>query len=417
PSVAEALEQSVNLSFVRIMHDVVHYHAYEAADAPAKGLRDKDDDETRQAFLNRFAEREGLGFLRTYWHKYRDVAPADRLDVLGDSVPSRPVPQAAAYLSVQPKSDFASFTAFMRKQLGDRAGTDASLRKLFDAHATRQYSLADQGYLARVHPLELWLVRHLQSQPQATLKDIVPASVDARRDASKWLFAPRFKHAQQVRIDIIVEVAAFERIAEEWRRLGYPFEHLVPSLATSIGSSADRPAALAELMGIVVNDGIRRPTVRIDQLRFAADTPFETRLQHQSAAGERVMPAEVAAVTRRALLRVVNSGTARRIKDTYRDHEETPLAVGGKTGTGDHRAKVIGSDGGVRSAKVMNRAATFAFYIGDRFYGVVTAFVPGSKAAGYDFTSALPVQILKEMEPALRPLIADRPAAEGKCKG
>jgi cell division protein FtsI/penicillin-binding protein 2 len=116
-------------------------------------------------------------------------------------------------------------------------------------------------------------------------------------------------------------------------------------------------------------------------------------------------------------LRVVNSGTARRLKDTYRDNAEKPLAVGGKTGTGDHRAKVIGADGGVRSAKVMNRAATFAFYLGDRFYGVVTAFVPGSKAAGYDFTSALPVQIMKEMEPSLRPLIADRPAAEGKCKG
>ena len=417
PSVAEALEQSVNLSFVRIMHDVVHYHAYEAVDAPARGLRDKTDDETRQAFLNRFAEREGLGFLRTYWHKYRDVSPEDRLEVLSDSVPNRPVPQAAAYLSVLPKSDFDSFAAFMRKQLGDKAGTDASLRKLFDTHAARQYSLADQGYLARVHPLELWLVRHLQSQPKATLKDIVPASVEARRDASKWLFAPRFKHAQQVRIDIVVEVAAFERIADEWRRLGYPFEHLVPSLATSIGSSADRPAALAELMGIVVNDGIRRPTVRIDQLKFAADTPFETRLQRQPEAGERVMPAEVAQVTRRALLRVVNSGTARRIKDAYKDNEEKPLAVGGKTGTGDHRSKVIGADGGVRSAKVMNRAATFAFYIGDRFYGVVTAFVPGAKAAAYDFTSALPVQILKEMEPALRPLIADRPEAEGKCKG
>lgn len=416
PSVAEALEQSVNLSFVRIMHDVVHYHAYEAVDAPARGLRDKDDDETRQAFLNRFAEREGLGFLRTYWHKYRDVAPADRLEVLSDSVPSRPVPQAAAYLSVLPKSDFDSFAAFMRKQLGDGAGTDAGLRRLFDAHATRQYNLADQGYLARVHPLELWLVRHLQAEPKATLKDIVPASVEARRDASKWLFSTRFKHAQQVRIDIVVEVAAFERIAEEWRRLGYPFEHLVPSLATSIGSSADRPAALAELMGIVVNDGIRRPTVRIDELRFATNTPFETRLQSQTEAGQRVMPVEVAQVTRRALLRVVNSGTARRIKDTYRDNEEKPLAMGGKTGTGDHRSKVIGSDGGVRSAKVMNRAATFAFYIGDRFYGVVTAFVPGAKAAGYDFTSALPVQIMKEMEPALRPLIADRPAAEGKCK-
>jgi membrane peptidoglycan carboxypeptidase len=417
PSVAEALEQSVNLAFVRIMADVVHYHAYEAADAPARGLRDKDDEETRQAFLNRFAEREGLGFLRTYWHKYRDVAPADRLDVLSDSVPSRPAPQAAAYLSVLPKSDFAAFLDFMRQRLGDKAGTDAGLRRLFDAHATRQYNLADQGYLARVHPLELWLVRHLQSQPKAMLKDIVPASVEARRDASKWLFAPRFKHAQQVRIDIVVEVAAFERIADQWRRLGYPFEHLVPSLATSIGSSADRPAALAELMGIVVNDGIRRPTVRIDELRFAANTPFETRLQRQPEAGQRVMPVEVAQVTRRALLRVVNSGTARRIKDAYRDNEEKPLAVGGKTGTGDHRSKVIGADGGVRSAKVMNRAATFAFYIGDRFYGVVTAFVPGSKAAGYDFTSALPVQIMKEMEPVLRPLISDRPAAEGKCTG
>ena len=417
PTVAGALEQSVNLVFVRIMHDVAHYHAYEAVDAPARGLRDKDDEETRQAFLNRFAEREGLGFLRTYWHKYRDVTPEDRLEVLSDSVPSRPVPQAAAYLSVLPKSDFTSFLAFMRKQLGDKAGTDAGLRRLFDTHATRQYNLADQGYLARVHPLELWLVRHLQTEPKATLKDIVPASVEARRDASKWLFSTRFKHAQQVRIDIVVEVAAFERIAEEWRRLGYPFEHLVPSLATSIGSSADRPAALAELMGIVVNDGIRRPTVRIDALQFAANTPFETRLKRQPEAGERVMPAEVAQVTRRALLRVVNSGTARRIKDTYRDEEEKPLAVGGKTGTGDHRSKVIGADGGVRSAKVINRAATFAFYIGDRFYGVVTAFVPGSKAANYDFTSALAVQILKEMEPALRPLVADRPAAEGKCKG
>jgi membrane peptidoglycan carboxypeptidase len=417
PTVASALEQSVNLVFVRIMHDVAHYHAYEAVDAPARGLRDKDDDETRQNFLNRFAEREGLGFLRTYWHKYRDVAPEDRMEVLSDSVPKRPVPQAAAYLSVQPKSDFASFLAFMRQRLGDKAGTDAGLRRLFDTHATRQYNLADQGYLANVHPLELWLVRHLQDQPKATLKDIVPASVEARRDASKWLFAPRFKHAQQVRIDIVVEVAAFERIAEEWRRLGYPFEHLVPSLATSIGSSADRPAALAELMGIVVNDGIRRPTVRIDALQFAVDTPFETRLKRQPEGGERVMPTEVAQVTRRALLRVVNSGTARRIKDTYRDEDEKPLAVGGKTGTGDHRSKVIGADGGVRSAKVMNRAATFAFYIGDRFYGVVTAFVPGSKAAAYDFTSALAVQILKEMEPALRPLISERPASEGKCKG
>src|SRR3546814_4280978 len=58
--------------------------------------------------------------------------------------------------------------------------------------------------------------------------------------------------------------------------MGYPFDRLVPSYATAIGTSGDRPDALAELMGIVVNNGIRLPTVRIERLRFAADTPYET---------------------------------------------------------------------------------------------------------------------------------------------
>ena len=418
PSVAGALEQSVNLVFVRIMHDVVHYHAYEAADAPARALRDADNEggkAARQDFLNRFAEREGIGFLRTFWHKYRDIPTAERLDVLADSVPARPAPLAAVFLGVQPASDFATFLAFMHERLGDKAGSDAGLRRLYDNHATRQYNLSDQGYLAHIHPLELWLVRHLHAHPEAGLQAVVTASVNERREASRWLFASRFRHAQQVRIDIIVEVAAFERIAAEWRRLGYPFEHLVPSLATSIGSSADRPAALAELMGIVVSDGIRRPTVRIDELRFAAGTPFETILERRAETGEQVLPAEVAQVARRALLRVVDSGTARRVKGIYREADDQPIPLGGKTGTGDHRFQVVGADGNVKSSRVMNRAATFAFYIGDRFYGVVTAFVPGVKAAAYDFTSALPVQILKELQPALLPLIAGRDAAPGRC--
>jgi cell division protein FtsI/penicillin-binding protein 2 len=168
-------------------------------------------------------------------------------------------------------------------------------------------------------------------------------------------------------------------------------------------------------MGIVVNDGRRRPTVRIDQLHFAAATPFDTLLERRSEPGEQVLPPEVTQVARRALLRVVDSGTARRVKGTYRDADDKPIPVGGKTGTGDHRFQVVGADGTVKTSRVMNRAATFAFYVGDRFYGVVTAFVPGAKAAAYDFTSALPVQILKELQPALLPLIAGKEGAPGHC--
>ena len=53
----------------------------------------------------------------------------------------------------------------------------------------------------------------------------------------------------------------------------------------------------------------------------------------------------------------------------------------------------------------MNRTAAFAFFIGDRFFGTVLAFVPGKEAASYDFTSALAVQVLKDLTPSFLPVI------------
>jgi hypothetical protein len=59
-------------------------------------------------------------------------------------------------------------------------------------------------------------------------------------------------------------------------RQGYPFDSLVPSYANTIGVSGDTPAALAELVGIVMNGGIRYPAMMIGQLRFGRGTPTET---------------------------------------------------------------------------------------------------------------------------------------------
>ncbi len=72
----------------------------------------------------------------------------------------------------------------------------------------------------------------------------------------------------------MLEVEAFLDIHQRWVKLGYAFDHLVPSLGTALGSSGDRPAALAELMGIIQNDGIKLPTIRIDSLHFAARHPL-----------------------------------------------------------------------------------------------------------------------------------------------
>jgi len=45
-----------------------------------------------------------------------------------------------------------------------------------------------------------------------------------------------------------------------------------------------------------------------------------------------------------------------------------------------------------------------------RFYGTLTAWVHEPYAARYEFTSALSVQLLKSMAPALQPLLESAPA-------
>jgi hypothetical protein len=88
------------------------------------------------------------------------------------------------------------------------------------------------------------------------------------------------------------------------------------------------------------------------------------------------------------------------------------MPVGGKTGTGDNRYQMYGPDRRLLESRVMNRTATFVFLAGDRFFGTITAFVPGEQAAEYGFTSSLPVQIFKELTPVLAALAEGRPAPD-----
>ena len=179
----------------------------------------------------------------------------------------------------------------------------------------------------------------------------------------------------------------------------------MPSLATAIGSSGDKPVALAELVGIILNEGIRLPTVRMDQLHFAADTPYETHLAPQLSQAKRVMHKDVAAVLKNALSQVVEGGTARRLQGSFTASDGSPLTLGGKTGTGDNRFQTVSRYGQVLTSQARNRTATFVFYLGEHHFGTLTAYVPGSESDKFNFTSALPVQVLKGMEPILRPYL------------
>lgn len=407
PTLREALQASINLPFVRLMRELVRHTMYQVPGSTARLLEDNDDPR-RVDYLVRFADREGQLFLRRFWRKYQDSTPEEIRSTLLDGLRPTADRLAAVFRYLEPAAPPQALADFLARRLGEPPAA-ARLAQLYTRNAPEAFDLPDRGYVARVHPLELWLVAFRLQHPEATLSDAVAASADERQQVYRWLFRTRAKGAQDSRIFTLLEVEAFLEIHRRWAQLGYPFGHLVPSLATALGSSGDRPAALAELMGIIVNDGLRLPVQRIDTVRFARATPYETAFAIRPVEGDPVMVPEVARALRGALSDVVEGGTARRLAGAFKLADGSELALGGKTGTGDNRIVVRG-----RAGLALNRTATFVFYLGPRHFGTLTAYVIGPEAASYRFTSGLPVQILKSMGPLLIPHL--EPASVDACR-
>ncbi len=405
-TVAGGFQNSVNLVFIRLMRDIVNYYRYRVPGASPAVLENWDDP-ARQKYLARFADEEGKVYLGRFYAKYRGETSDQALETLVRGVHLTPLRAAVIYRSVRPQASLDEFTAFLKRHFG--AGILIGKNdpaELYEKYGPDKFNLADRGYLAHTHPLELWTLNYLGTHPHAGFKELAAQSTQLRQDVYWWLFRSHSKHQQDIRIRTLTEQDAFREIYKAWKRQGYPFDSLVPSYATTIGVSGDTPAALADLMGILVNNGVRNPSVKIERLHFGEDTPTETVMVHQTAAGERVIAPQIAALVRRQLIGVVENGTGRRAHGGIVMPGGRIIPVGGKTGTGDNRLESFSANGRVIGDKVVSRTATFVFMIGDRFYGTVVAFVPGSKAASYKFTSALAVQIFKDLAPQLRPLIA-----------
>ncbi|OGA97574.1 MAG: glycosyl transferase family 51 [Burkholderiales bacterium RIFCSPHIGHO2_12_FULL_61_11] len=403
-TVREGFQQSVNLVFVRLMRDVVRHYKFKSADADSEAAPTQSA-ARRQAILSRFADKEGRQFMIRFYRKYQGKTPQEAQRLLLEHLRPRPARLATVFRSIEPEADVEHFLAFMHQQFPGDGLTDSKLRALYVQYGPDKYSLADRGYIAGVHPLELWLLGFLRQQPQATLTQTLDASGDARQDVYAWLFKTRNRNKQDKRIRQMLELEAFLEIGRDWRRLGYPFESLTPSYASALGASGDRPAALAELMGIIVNKGMRLPLRKLQSLEFARGTPYETHFESSGQAAERLLPEAITDVVRRSLIGVVEGGTARRLKGGLLQAHGKPVEVGGKTGTGDHRFEVYAAGGRLISSRAVNRSATFVFLMGDRFFGTMTAYVSEPYAANYKFTSALTVQLLKSLTPTLLPMM------------
>ena len=405
-SVREAFVRSVNLPFIRIMRDIMHFYVYRLPGSmhlllgqPAQA-QGHDDRSRRQGDVALLAGGDGREWIDHFYRKYEGADAGTVLQALERGAPATQL--AWAYRSLTPEAGLHEFGRFVRRYVAEPAPSDARIAELYDGSDPIGFSVSDRGHLAGIHPLELWMGAYRSRHPGASAVEVLNASTTVRQEIYGGLFPP----APEQRIGSSLEAGAFEEIYRSWRRLGYPFESLVPSYATAIGSSADRPDQLAELVGILLNDGIRQPVRRVEQIHFAAGTPYETLLRLSAPRGERVISSEIAAVIRAAMVAVVARGTAQRAAGSVRGADGSPLPIGAKTGTGNNRFRVVGRNGVVVEDRAIDRTSTVVFFIGDRFYGAITAFVSGAAADRYDFTSSLPVQILRMLGPSLEPLIA-----------
>jgi membrane peptidoglycan carboxypeptidase len=402
-TVREAFRRSVNLVFIRLMRDIVYYHIHERYNVTPRYLEQLEDSEKKR-LLTLFADKEGSTFIRRFYHKYGQKSPQEAREMLFAGIQNVPEPLTAAFRFLTPEAPVETFVDFLNQKLPGSDLKKGYVDTLFDRYHPDNYSLPDIGYIAGIHPLELWVVKFLMQHPDAPLSQVVSESADQRQAVYHWLFKTKSSQKQTNRIRTIIELEAFQDIHLEWKRLGYPFDALVPSYASAIGSSGDRSGALAELIGIVQNNGLFYPRIRVESLHFAENTPYETLMTVSPPKGQQVIAPQVAHIVRLALLDVVEAGTASRLKNAIRLPDGSMLTIGGKTGTGDHRRKTFGPKGVLRSSKVMNRTAIFVFMLGERHFGTISAYVAGPEAAGYDFSSALPVQILKMLLPEIGPL-------------
>ena len=421
PTVDYAFENSINCAFVRLMRDVRGYYTAQSGIDEKKLLSDPHDP-ARAAYLQHFAATEGRGYLYGFYTTYHGLTPPQALDRLASRTTPLASHLADIFFAVYPDASQGAMTAFLQTHMPKPSFAELTsdrLLKLYQEFCASKFSLNDKGYIAGVHPLEIWLVIYLQTHPAASWNEVAAASPTAIQQSYAWLFKPDAMFQQNVRIVTLLEQDAFRRIWQDWRRQGYPFDHLVPSLGTAIGASGDRPDALANLMGIILNGGVQVPTVDLDRLNFADGTPYQTDFVSQGSPQQVLDPAVVATV-RHALLGVVQQWHGQLRRGGLSGGGWSVLPVGGKTGSGDNRYHIYGPGGALRGERVVDRTATFVFFLGDRFFGTVTAYVPGPPAANFTFTSAMSVQLLKALKPQLDPLLhapAPTSCPSRLCKG
>ena len=129
-TVQQAFRRSVNLVFIRLMRDLVHYFAFGPDGVNSSVLRDEANPLRRQ-YLNRFADKEGQIFLRGFFASLENTSPDQALAVVLSGHHRTPRRLGIIYRSVWPKAGPERFAAFLRAHGADRRLSPRQMDELY----------------------------------------------------------------------------------------------------------------------------------------------------------------------------------------------------------------------------------------------------------------------------------------------
>ncbi|MDZ4154517.1 MAG: carboxypeptidase, partial [Methylicorpusculum sp.] len=158
-SVRNALKDSVNLVFIRLMRDIVYHHLYKPGGI-ARWMEDPND-ARRQEYLEHFADQEGQVYLRRFYSRYKGKSAQEVLEMLARRVKPKASRLTMLYQAIYPDSDIDALTAFLKSHLPASALANEKIDKLKDKYSPATFNLQVQGYITKIHPLELWLANYM----------------------------------------------------------------------------------------------------------------------------------------------------------------------------------------------------------------------------------------------------------------
>ncbi len=380
PNLWEMTSQSINLSFVRLMHDVVDYYIDQSGYDKIAVLTDKKNS-VRKKIIDDAVDLEEAFYFEGL-NAFVEQIQGDFYQqgtIINDALKDKEVIRNAREISQQMNEKYQRLSSWFKR--------------------IARYE--KKWLIARVRQIQK------NDSTSATGEELRADEIRIVRQASQWLRTSRFWVKNTLYTHM--ERRAFaEGVTPAWNKLGYPFK-VSPSYAVVLGSSGDTPLSLIELAGTLLNNGVHEKNISsIKRIILAPDSQFETPFKNTSQV-EAIIPIAVARSAKKAMAGVLKKGTA--IFASRHPLMKFVQLAGAKTGTGDNRfnQKAINRSAAVLSILDMGESRA-------KYAICITMSVTEGDIERYNFTSKVPVRILARIADHLSPVITNKSTQELKSE-